>query len=82
MSEALATKLVVAGWAYMAIGFLFALVFVSAGARVVDPKTAGGSVLFRVLIIPGCAALWPLLLHKWWRANVARTLEDTDEDTR
>ncbi len=50
---------------YAAIGFLFALVFAFRGARRIDPSAEGSPVFFSLLIIPGAAALWPLLLKRW-----------------
>jgi hypothetical protein len=50
---------------YLATGLLFALVFVSLGARQIDPHAAQGSWGFRLLIIPGAMTLWPLLLQRW-----------------
>jgi hypothetical protein len=50
---------------YLALGVVFALVFVAAGAGRVDTHARGGSWGFRLLILPGAAALWPLLLGRW-----------------
>lgn len=50
---------------YALIGLLFAVVFVSRGITTVDPAAKGSSVLFRALIIPGAAALWPVMLAHW-----------------
>lgn len=61
----LAELLVTAGLAYAAIGFLFALVFVWRAAGVIDPVAAEGTLGFKILIIPGCAAFWPWLLKRW-----------------
>jgi hypothetical protein len=55
---------------YAAIGLVFALLFVTRGVSRVDPAAIGGSVGFRILIIPGTVALWPLLM----RRQQARTL--------
>ena len=53
--------------AYLACGFLFALPFAFLGVRKIDPHAAHGSWGFRLLIIPGTTALWPLLLLRWIR---------------
>lgn len=50
---------------YLACGLAFALPFVWFGARRIDPHAAHGSWGFRVLILPGAVALWPLLLRRW-----------------
>ena len=51
--------------AYTAIGVVFALAFVVAGVGRVDAGAKGAGVLFRVLIVPAAAALWPVMLVKW-----------------
>lgn len=50
---------------YLAIGFLFALVFVIKGVQKVDAGAEDASWSFRLLILPGTMALWPILLLKW-----------------
>jgi len=54
---------------YLAVGVVFALAFVTVGAQRVDHNAKGGPVGFRLLILPGSAALWPVLLVKWLRAG-------------
>ena len=51
--------------AYAALGVLFAVVFVTAGIGSVDPVAKGSSIGFRIIILPGVAALWPVLLLQW-----------------
>ena len=50
---------------YAAIGLLFALPFVFRGVNKIDPVAEGGSWGFRVIIIPGVIAFWPMLLRRW-----------------
>lgn len=52
---------------YLALGLGFAVAFVCLGAGRVDPHAKEGTWGFRLLIIPGAAALWPLLLSRWLR---------------
>jgi hypothetical protein len=52
---------------YAAIGLVFALVFVFAGVGRIDESAKGAPLAFRLLIIPGAAALWPILLLRWAR---------------
>jgi hypothetical protein len=59
--------LLVAG-IYTGIGAVFGVAFVVAGAARVDHAAAGAPWSFRLLIWPGAAALWPLMLAKWIRA--------------
>ena len=59
-----ATFLIVLGL-YLAIGLVFAVPFAFIGAGKIDSHAAHGSWGFRLLIIPGSMALWPLLLRRW-----------------
>jgi hypothetical protein len=52
---------------YGAAGLVFAVVFAASGAGRIDPAAKGAPVGFRLLIIPGAAALWPVLLSRWIR---------------
>ena len=51
--------------AYGILGLAFALPFVWRGVDRIDPAAREGSLGFRLLILPGVAALWPLLLFRW-----------------
>lgn len=53
--------------AYALAGLLFALAFVTVGVSRIDPAARGTSWVFRALILPGSAALWPVLAVKWAR---------------
>ena len=55
--------------AYAALGVMFAIAFVSAGITRVDPVAKGSSPGFRLIVFPGVAALWPLLLARWIRGG-------------
>ena len=50
---------------YLACGVIFALPFAFLGVGRIDPHASHGSWGFRLLIVPGAAALWPLLLRRW-----------------
>ena len=50
---------------YLAVGVLFALVFVVALIEKVDPGAVGSPWTFRVIIFPGCVVFWPVLLRKY-----------------
>jgi hypothetical protein len=50
--------------AYATAGVLFAVPFVTLGITRVDEEARGSGLGFRLLIIPGVAALWPLLLYR------------------
>ncbi|MCB9052964.1 MAG: hypothetical protein H6556_26300 [Lewinellaceae bacterium] len=50
---------------YLLLGLLFALAFTWKGAGAIDSKAADTSWFFKLLILPGATALWPILLRKW-----------------
>ena len=50
---------------YLVFGLAFAIPFALVGVRKIDPHAAHGSWGFRLLIIPGTMAFWPLLLKRW-----------------
>ena len=54
---------------YAVMGVVFAIAFVFRGAGRIDPVARDGSWGFRVLIFPGAATLWPLLLWRWIAAT-------------
>jgi hypothetical protein len=53
--------------AYAAVGLLFAPLFVARGVARVDSSAEGASLGFRLVILPGVVALWPLLAARWAR---------------
>jgi len=60
MSLAAADLLVDVVQSYLAVGVVFAAIFVSRWVGRVDQLAEQGTLGFRVLIVPGVAALWPL----------------------
>ncbi len=50
------------------LGLAFAGAFLSAGLPRVDPAARGAGFGFRLLILPGVVALWPLMAWRWWRS--------------
>jgi hypothetical protein len=50
---------------YLVCGLGFAIPFVLAGVGKIDLHAKHGSWGFRLLIIPGSVALWPLLARRW-----------------
>ena len=50
---------------YAAFGIVFAVIFVIVGIGKIDAAAKGAPVMFRLLVLPGVAALWPLLLKRW-----------------
>ncbi len=54
---------------YAAFGLLFAGAFLTVGIGRVDPISKASGIGFRLIILPGVAALWPVLLTRWIRAR-------------
>ena len=52
---------------YTAAGLLFAVAFALRGAAAIDPAARDSGWGFRLLIIPGAMALWPVLAKRWLR---------------
>jgi hypothetical protein len=53
---------------YALVGVIFAAAFVAAGITRVDPVAQHAPLGFRLIVMPGVAALWPLLLRRWLRS--------------
>lgn len=69
MSVETAGWIVTAALAYAGFGLGFALPFVLRGAARLDPDAVEGTWGFKLLILPGAAALWPYLLVRWLRGG-------------
>jgi len=54
--------------AWIGAGVLIGIPFVLFGVQRIDPD-ARGSWTFRLVILPGVAALWPLILTWWVRGR-------------
>ena len=65
MNEPLAELVVAVVGAYVAAGALFAAAFVTWGVSRIDSAARVGTPGFRLIILPGVVALWPLLLLRW-----------------
>jgi hypothetical protein len=50
---------------YALAGVAFAVLFLSRGVVRLDPRVAGAPKTLRLLILPGVAALWPVLAWRW-----------------
>lgn len=57
---------------YFGAGAVFAAVFLGFGVDRVDPTAKHASIAFRVVIAPGVALLWPMLLRRWISGAPAR----------
>ena len=65
MSETVAEWFVLALALYGLAGLIFALAFQLRGLSRIDAAARGAGLGFRLLILPGMVALWPLLLSRW-----------------
>ena len=54
---------------YLLAGLLFAVPFVLRGVNRIDPVARESTWGFRLIILPGVVALWPLLAHRWRRGQ-------------
>ena len=73
MSVEAASALV--GWlgVYFGVGLVFALAFELFALARLDPAARGAGIGFRLMIFPGLAALWPIMLALWAGAAVKRS---------
>ncbi len=52
---------------YAGLGLVFAVPFVWFGVQRLDSEAQGSGVGFRLLILPGVAAFWPMFFCRWRR---------------
>ena len=64
VAELLVDALTVYGLA----GAVFAVAFVTIGIQRIDSVAEHAPLGFRLIVVPGVAALWPLMLVRWLRA--------------
>jgi hypothetical protein len=65
MYEHFARLLLLVLGVYVTLGLLFAIAFIVFGVQRIDPVARGTGIGFRLLILPGVAAFWPLLARRW-----------------
>jgi hypothetical protein len=58
--------------AYLGVGIAFAILFLAFGLRRFDPIANAGPLRFKLLIAPGVAALWPVMILLWVRGGAER----------
>ncbi len=75
MLEIFAKAIVYSLALYAGLGLVFAGPFVWFGIQRLDSEAQGSGVGFRLLILPGVAAFWPMFLHRWARGT-GRVLAD------
>ena len=54
---------------YILAGILFGLYFIFGGAVKLDPLMGDSKKRVRLLLMPGCIAVWPLLLRRMIKAK-------------
>jgi len=69
MFETLAKLFVYALGIYAGLGLIFAALFVWIGVQRLDSEARGSGIAFRLLILPGVAAFWPMFLQRWTRGS-------------
>ena len=52
---------------YLLLGVLFVIPFLLKGLTKVDEGALGGTMGFKIIIIPGVIVFWPMLLRKWMK---------------
>lgn len=57
---------------YVAAGLLVGVPFLIFGIGRIDPAAKGAPWTFRLLVLPGVVAMWPLLARRWWTSSRAR----------
>jgi hypothetical protein len=65
MFETVAKAFVYALETYAGLGLLFAAPFVIVGVQRLDSEARRSGIGFRLLILPGVAAFWPMFLLRW-----------------
>ena len=65
----MAEVLVLALGVYCLAGVAFAIPFAWIGVARVDPDARGATWGFRLILMPGAVALWPILLVRWLRGT-------------
>ncbi|MCI0738308.1 MAG: hypothetical protein L0Y72_04640 [Gemmataceae bacterium] len=51
--------------AYLLAGLAVSVPFIWRGVDKIDASARGASLTFRLLILPGCVALWPWIIRRW-----------------
>jgi hypothetical protein len=75
MLEIIAKAILYAMVGYATLGVVFAVPFVWLGVQRLDSEAQGSGVGFRLLILPGVAAFWPMFLYRLRRGIVEPPVE-------
>jgi len=77
MLEIIANSIVYPLVLYAGIGLVFSVPFVWWGVKRIDSEAQGAGVGFRLLIVPGVVAFWPMFLYRLMRGIVEPSVEKT-----
>jgi|WetSurMetagenome_2_1015567.scaffolds.fasta_scaffold80211_2 hypothetical protein len=72
MDIAIVHAALAAAGSYAAIGVLTGVPFVIFGVGRIDRAADSAPWAFRVLVLPGVIAMWPLMMRRWWASRRAR----------
>ncbi len=61
---------------YAGLGLVFGVPFVWSGVQRLDSEAQGSGIGFRLLILPGVAAFWPMFLYRWRRRIAEPPIEN------
>ncbi len=75
MLETFAKAIVYALAVYASLGLVFAVPFVSLGVQRLDSEAQESGIGFRLLILPGVAAFWPMFLYRYSRGTAEPPVE-------
>ncbi|MCG8306550.1 MAG: hypothetical protein MI975_04105 [Cytophagales bacterium] len=75
MTTLLAYVFVLIGF-YFFSGLIFSILFIIKMVGQMDEHAKGTGIGFRLLIVPGTIALWPVLLNKWRKT---RNMTESEE---
>ncbi len=75
MFETLVKVFVYALGIYAGLGLIFAVLFVWIGVQHLDSEAQGSGIGFRLLILPGVTAFWPMFLLRWTRGTAEPPVE-------
>jgi hypothetical protein len=67
MLETVAKAIVYTLAVYASLGLMFAAPFIWFGVQRLDSEAQGSGIGFRLLILPGVVAFWPMFLYRWTR---------------
>lgn len=65
MPTQIASTILLMAASYSVVGLAFSIAFVVGGVSRVDSTARDAPWSFRLMILPGVAALWPLMLARW-----------------